>query len=406
MAYVNRLWEFEDPRAHRDEASPAKIIEYQKQEERFYCEHYACMMCGTAASLGWVYRMLSHGGHTWGEMWSNQYGKWVFMDPTSGRYYTDLQGNPLGEAEARDDFYKNGGKNFQFRSAFSQKVVAGGEKYDQRKEVVGYHPNTNLLDERFDYKGMFMIKDQFSKKTKIRGQGEPVQDALRDPYFPINQAALSLQPAPAGLAVTVRTLTPNFKAFRARVDGGKWRNVDASFAWNLHGGNNLLEVKSVNLFEVGGAASRVEVAMDGTAAATNDHLGPVAPEEEAKVAGMPPLKVRPPAPADLKPVAFEEKLTDEWINMWYKKGHWVEWTAEVPTAGKYNATFITAPATIRGARFASTVGWCQASSRSSSATAGDGVSGRKPRSPFRWTCRPAGTRCASPAWTKPASGSS
>ena len=325
LTYVNGLWQYGDPRPHAEEFSPARILALQKQEQRFYCEHYSCMMCGASASLGWVFRLLTHGEHTWGEMWSNQYGKWVYMDPTSGRYYTDLKGNPLSEAEARDDFYKNGGKNFQFRSAYSRKVSGGGERFDQRKSVVGYHPNTNLLDERFDYKKMFMIKDQFSKKSKIRGQGEAVQDSLRDPYFPINQAVLSLQQAPAGLAVTVRTLPPNFKTFRARVDGGKWHSVEANFAWDLHGGENLLEVKSVNRFEVDGPVSRVEVAMDGKAAATNERLGPVAPEEETKVAGMPPLKVWPPLPADLKPVAYEEKLADEWINMWSKKGQWVEW---------------------------------------------------------------------------------
>jgi hypothetical protein len=98
-----------------------------------------------------------------------------------------------------------------------------------------------------------------------------------------------------------------------------------------------MEVKSVNLFEVDGPVSLVEVEMDGAAQAGNDQLGPVAAEEEGKVAGMLPLKSRPRDPAELKPVAFAEKLEDKWINMWFKPGHWVEWAAHVPAAGKYAA---------------------------------------------------------------------
>lgn len=337
MDFVNSLWRYEDPKDLKKTFSPAKIVEENKQEHRFYCEQYACVLSGTAASVGWVCRLVSHWGHTWCEMWSNQYGKWVYMDPTANRWVAGEDGVPLSAAEVRLKSFTSGG-SFPARYGPS-----GGQRNwsgDRRFAVIGFHPNTDLLDRPFDYDKMYVIVDQHSGSRKdVRGKGEPVKDPLVDPYFPINQASLLLERADDGIAVTAKTLTPNFKTFRARVDGGKWRNCGDKFTWRLHGGSNVLEVKSVNQFEVDGPLSKVEVVMDGPAGAkpSDDDLGPVAPEEEGKVAGMGGLAAVKVA-GELEPVPFEEKLKDEWLSMWCKPGQWVEWDLAAPAAGEFTVT--------------------------------------------------------------------
>ncbi|MEK7412775.1 MAG: carbohydrate-binding protein [Planctomycetota bacterium] len=336
--YVARLWEYGDPRLHREEASAVKIVEYQKGEERFYCEQYACVLNGTAAAMGWVCRMVSHNGHTWNEMWSNQYEKWVYIDANNAHYVTGPEGTPMTNAELREDYYRNGGKNSTYRLVSDKSKKSKNAEFDTRMDVIGYHPNTNLIDQRFDYDKMFIIHDEFSKQAKIRGKGEPVKDPLKDPYFPINQAALTLQQSAAGLAVSVKTMTPNFKTFRARVDNGSWRSVKAEFDWKLHGGANVLEVKSVNAWEVDGPVSRVEVDMKAGGSATNDDLGTPAAEETTKEAGMAALKKFPDTPGELKPTETKEKLKSEWIGRWNTKGHWIEYTVDAPSAGTYTAT--------------------------------------------------------------------
>ena len=57
----------------------------------------------------------------------------------------------------------------------------------------------------------------------------------------------------------MKTLTPNFKEYQARVDGGEWQVRGESLTWNVRLGTNRLEVKTVNLFGVAGPVSSAEV---------------------------------------------------------------------------------------------------------------------------------------------------
>jgi hypothetical protein len=80
-------------------------------------------------------------------------------------------------------------------------------------------------------------------------------DPAKDPYFPINQATMTLTPSGPAIQVSIQTLTPNFKTFEARMDSGKWKPCEATLAWTPHTGENRLEVKSVNQFDVDGPVS-------------------------------------------------------------------------------------------------------------------------------------------------------
>ena len=59
----------------------------------------------------------------------------------------------------------------------------------------------------------------------------------------------------------VRTLTPNFKTFLARVDDGEWKSVGETISWTPHAGGNRLEVKTVNQFGVEGPVSAAEISL-------------------------------------------------------------------------------------------------------------------------------------------------
>jgi hypothetical protein len=95
---------------------------------------------------------------------------------------------------------------------------------------IGYIPNTNLMDGGPDYGRMFITKDRLCEGTKWHTRVVPA-DPATDPYFPIGQAALSLVPDGAGLRVALKTLTPNFKTYLARIDGGEWKAVGEAFTW-------------------------------------------------------------------------------------------------------------------------------------------------------------------------------
>lgn len=251
----------------------------------FFCSHYGDVMVSAAASMGWVDRALAlrrpnnigQGSteHTSTEIWSNQYRKWVLFDPTFAMHM-EKDGVPLSAYEFRQEWFHHDAKDVEFildkdrkhyhksdmpvfrgrYPDFGDLVLDGGAT--NVYAFIGYIPNTNFMDSGPDYGKMFITQDRICAGTTWHKRTIPA-DPAHDPYFPINQAALALAPEGAGLRVTVKTMTPNFKGFYARVDEGEWRGVGQTFAWNVHGGTNRLEVKSTNLFGVDGPVSTAVV---------------------------------------------------------------------------------------------------------------------------------------------------
>jgi len=253
----------------------------------FFCAHYAEVLVSAAASLGWVDRSLAlrrhqgvnkNGGsteHSVTEMWSNQHRKWVMFDPTSNMVL-EKDGVPLNAWEIRQEWFYRGGTNLVFVVGKERKryrksdlpIVLGyfsgfGELTVDPDEpdkygFIGYIPNTDLMDAGYDYAKMFITKDALCDGTKWHVRTLPANPAV-DPYFPIGQAALSLRTERGGVRVALKTLTPNFKRYEARLDRGGWNVSEDNFVWEVHPGRNRLEARTVNQFGVTGPVSNAEI---------------------------------------------------------------------------------------------------------------------------------------------------
>jgi hypothetical protein len=183
------------------------------------------------------------------------------FDATSN-YSPQKTGQPLNTFELRQSLLYDNGKD-----TVSVKMVNGqlttkpkDPKYGQRLLYIGFIPNTDNLVNGPDYSKMFIIKDKLSDTGKGWHTRDNPQDPATEPYFPINQAALSLTAQSDHVGVTLGTLTPNFKEFRVRLDGKDWTAVaGTTYAWKLHNGSNLLEAVSVNKFGVPGPVSTVVI---------------------------------------------------------------------------------------------------------------------------------------------------
>lgn len=255
----------------------------------FFCTQYGEVMVSAAASVGWVDRSLAlrrpnnRGSgsteHTSTEIWSNQYRKWVVLDPTFAMYF-EKDGVPLSAYEFREEWFLHNARDVTF-------VLDNGTKRYHKSDMpvfrgrypgfgdlvldpgatnvyafIGYVPNTNLLDAGPDYGKMFITKDSICDGTQWHERLNPA-DPAHDPYFPIDQAALTLTPQDSVIDVAVKTLTPNFKTFMSRIDSGGWKPAAGEFTWPIHPGANRLEVKSVNLFGVDGPVSTAEMEVRG-----------------------------------------------------------------------------------------------------------------------------------------------
>ncbi|MCU0917791.1 MAG: transglutaminase-like domain-containing protein, partial [Planctomycetes bacterium] len=223
-----------------------EILRAIDEGHAFFCSHYAHVFVSAAASLGWIDRELAlrrhqdspQGGsteHSPTEIWSNQYRKWVMMDPTA-HMCIEKDGLPLNAYEIRQEwFYREGhdlvfviGKERQkYRKSdlpiFLGRFAGFGDLTVPADELckygfIGYIPNTNLMDAGLDYGQMFITKDQLCAGTRWHQRIAPPNPAV-DPYFPVNQAAVTLVREEDQLRVALQTLTPNFQAYQARTDG-------------------------------------------------------------------------------------------------------------------------------------------------------------------------------------------
>lgn len=251
----------------------------------FFCTHYGEVMVSAAASLGWVDRALAlrrpdnrwHGAteHTSTEIWSNQYGKWILFDPTFAMY-VEKNGVPLSAYEFRQEWFNHDARDVMFvmdkdrkRYRKSDMPVFRG-RYPGFGDLtfdpgatdvyafIGYIPNTDVMDNGFDYGRMFITKDKLCEGTKWHTRTNPTNPAI-DPYFPINQAAVSLAVNGSVVRVSLQTLTPNFKVYEVQFDGGDWKPANETFIWTPHLGKNHMEAKAVNRFGVDGPVSTAEI---------------------------------------------------------------------------------------------------------------------------------------------------
>jgi hypothetical protein len=117
------------------------------------------------------------------------------------------------------------------------------------------------MDQGLDFGNAFISKDEICNGTDWHTRKNPA-DPAHEPYFPIDQAALTMTARDGTtLDVALKTLTPNFKTFQIRIDGGTWTDGGATATWKLHGGSNRFEARSTNRFGVPGPVSALELEM-------------------------------------------------------------------------------------------------------------------------------------------------
>jgi len=271
---------FGSPTKKEARGKPLEIVKAIDQGHAFNCSYYATLLRTALRSCGYVAREIGLKGakgdgngteHGIVEVWSNDYRKWIALDPTLNVYFKK-GGVPLNAYEIRQEWFYNGGKELQII------IGAEGRKHTRADLPIarGTHKGFGTLkikpesigkflyiaytpiqpNGKPDYGQMFIIKDKLCEGVTYHTRRNPEKPG-QEPYFPVQQAALKLTLAGGTkIAVGVDTLTPDFKTYRWRTDGGKWTDGKPS-TWSLHKGTNTLEVAAVNKFGIQGVASKV-----------------------------------------------------------------------------------------------------------------------------------------------------
>jgi hypothetical protein len=259
-----------------------------------FCAQYAVVFCQACLSLGWQARYVElnpkkkgQGGHFLTEVWSNQYNKWIVLDPLLDCHF-ELSTNPLplSALEVREALIKGGDD--------AVRIVRGKGLHAHDNVDV---PESQILAP-FYYVSADMRNDHLSQPLHFWDRND-TYIAFHDPHtefrssvflhytsdpfdfnFPMNQVQVRLLKGPlkGTLICQIRTNMPGAKALEIRLDEGDWTSHPSPFekrragsalqytltpghgsvitySWKLKAGGNKIRVRAVNRLGVAGPAS-------------------------------------------------------------------------------------------------------------------------------------------------------
>lgn len=299
--WVNSRWDhgWDDTKMR---ISPKDALEILKEAERgkeFHCVFYSKVFVQCALSLGYQARRLSISkdishipldelykeaniGHSVPEIWSNEYDEWIIMDPDLNAHY-EKDSVPLNSYEIRQAWLEGKWKEVKFvQGELLPAFVTNPGKYCEearkQQEIFArynamdyyYHISVELGNDYFSSdENISHLKwvDEFSPPRLMDRPGVPVRNSywtenISDMYWPLNQTFIGLECLRDNysiLQVSLKTFTPDFSKFLAKIGEEDWRERRNSFSWSLRDGKNTIRARAVNKLGIEGPVSRIVV---------------------------------------------------------------------------------------------------------------------------------------------------
>jgi hypothetical protein len=273
-----------------------EILEKAKAGAGFNCSHAMKVQHAVMTAMGYVVRDLGvqcnteefpdgfhHGVN---EVWSNEYAKWVLMD---GEYdfHFERDGQVLSALEVHEAVRKDGGQGIVKVQGPNRKVIPMKGLGFPFTSALGYwwtayHVRQNTFTQPTGNESRLVIFDNeaFRTTTWLRKRGDnvlrkhwaydakafvPTSDRHQIEWTPGVPNLLIRQTSPAELEVRIESETPNLKSTSLRINGNDWQTLaDERFVWKLRNGDNQLEVRTRNMFDVDGPTVIAKVTFRGS----------------------------------------------------------------------------------------------------------------------------------------------
>lgn len=273
------------------------ILHEADRGEQFNCGFYNRVFVECARSLGWVARPIGiavgdsgfprghnvgNVGHSVPEIWSNQYRKWILLDPDLNCHY-ERAGVPLSALEIHDAWLSHEAEALTVVQEQPEFVAPHGSNVDLVKQMM---PNMDHFDaeeaahlcRRFARHGAidYYARLSIGKWTWLDRRCLPtfishfapggtgiLTSNPDDLYWTVNVVRLGARASwgdGAKLTVTLEHCMPWFDHYEVRIDGAEWQTQPETVDWALREGENVLEVRPVNVCGRAGITSRLEVA--------------------------------------------------------------------------------------------------------------------------------------------------
>lgn len=263
------------------------------------CVQFAIVYMQCALALGMQTRFLfghvpggqlpdrKTGGHEVNEFWSNDHGRWMFMDARQDDTFLDPATNlPVAMLDVHQEV---------LRLYFPDRPISLLENRFERLETsdrlrhqkgetppldgpatmpllwgcLWWMPRNNFFGKRYpqpvaqgrghwSWTGYWGWVDE---KTPRQYHLRHHTSRRSDIDWTLNQVRWSAVTGKVAgtVEVAMGTVTPDFDSFLVRVDGGPWRTSGTTFVWPLNGGSNRLEMRVRTKGGVVGRVSYVEV---------------------------------------------------------------------------------------------------------------------------------------------------
>jgi hypothetical protein len=266
-----------------------------------FCQQYNLVFLQAAESFGFVGRDISINSGTLGhptligheavEIWSNQFGKWIWVDGMAGYYAKDsASGVPLSLWELRQRQLRLlRGEEVKptlivhvapdtilpsmplwLKQAMRWRGLDVGMSFAELRLI----PRSNFLEQKWPLPlnngKAGWTWSGFDVWTDTVVPAEPIHPNLVTRHgnfeWTLNQAHFVLEPTstPGEFLVHMDTETPGFETFLAEIDGEAKSPVTAIFPWKLHAGRNRLKVWPRNNAGRDGIASWIDLEMPQT----------------------------------------------------------------------------------------------------------------------------------------------
>jgi hypothetical protein len=317
--WVSRQWHWRllEPDEEINEWSALNILKRNKKGEITggYCLHFAIVLMQALQSFGIQARIVNAnhadwGGHELTEVWSNDFGKWILMDPNFDTYFADQEsGIPFNALELHNIFlqeYYPGEKidrNDWSREDFVRRVeskekpqsivcmVGGGAKGSTLKEYEWWKPVVELYDYCGGYgllnTGYFRLLPRnnflsqsypipvnhgrthwgwtgyytwYDQQTPRAQEFQYFTNRPNDLYWNLNEVDFSAEiKDPGALLITLDTNSPNFDHYELNINETVVKIKEPNYLWKLVQGRNSLIIRVVDVMQNKGSASMLEL---------------------------------------------------------------------------------------------------------------------------------------------------
>ncbi len=296
LDYAAKRWRWTHPGAEYPGWDALSIVErVNKTGGGGMCIQENLFLIGMCQAYGWQGRLVGVDGHEVGEIWNDEYAKWIYVDAFFPNHILcdPATGEPLSYLEIHnrylDYFYPDRPMDWatDYRvsaNAFKDRpdkppVLRSSLTYHRHEEnaytgfmesrIMRILPRNNFYEKPTPiplahFGGGYYWQGYVSwydAKTPPRGQYRNYTDRPRDLWPDLNTVHITTTQGFGNehLFLEFETYTPNFSHYEVNVDRSGWKQAEERWTWHLVPGRNEIEVRAVSRLGVGGKPSRLVV---------------------------------------------------------------------------------------------------------------------------------------------------